>query len=368
MNFIIYFLTILLFTWTVSCSGRPEKKTVNEVPSATASVEETALKLIKMVSPEENTGFKLKEPVKIILEVVNKNRMPDSVQIFFNSKRVTTLKSEPWVYSVSSDLTVTTGRKSIKAVPFREGRSQSPVSRSMVFYSDIVPRKIGYKVVHSYPHDVHAFTQGLVFDNGTLFESTGQMNESTLREVQLNTGKVIRQHNLVSSLFGEGITVYKNRIYQVTWQNKVGFIYEKSTFNQINKIYYPTEGWGMTTVGDKIIMSDGTNILYTYEPEMFTSVSSIEVYDNEKKVDALNELEYINGEIWANIWMTDLIARIDPSSGKVLAYVNLENILPKSERSPETDVLNGIAYDQAGGRIFVTGKNWPKLYEIRLAE
>ena len=185
MNFIIYFLTILLFTWTVSCSGRPEKKTVNEVPSAAASVEETALKLIKMVSPEENTGFKLKEPVKIILEVVNKNRMPDSVQIFFNSKRVTTLKSEPWVYSVSPDLTVTTGRKSIKAVPFREGRSQSPVSRSMVFYSDMVPRKIGYKVVHSYPHDVHAFTQGLVFDNGTLFESTGQMNESTLREVIL---------------------------------------------------------------------------------------------------------------------------------------------------------------------------------------
>ena len=162
--------------------------------------------------------------------------------------------------------------------------------------------------------------------------------------------------------------MYRDRIYQVTWQNKLGFVYDKSTFKVVNKIYYATEGWGLTTVDNKIVMSDGTNILYYFEPEMFTVVSRIEVYDNKRKVDQLNELEYINGEIWANIWMTDLIARIDPESGKVLAYVDLQGILPQSDRTPDADVLNGIAYDQTGKRIFVTGKKWPKLFEIRLTE
>jgi glutaminyl-peptide cyclotransferase len=186
--------------------------------------------------------------------------------------------------------------------------------------------------------------------------------------VELETGKVIRQHNLDDSLFGEGIALYHDHIYEVTWKSKVGFVYDKSDFKLINKIYYSTEGWGLTTINDKIVMSDGTNILYFFEPEMFTVVSKIEVYDNEKKVDQLNELEYINGEIWANIWMTDLIARIDPVSGKVLAYIDLKNLLAKSERDADTDVLNGIAYDNKGNRIFVTGKKWPKLFEIKVTE
>ena len=222
--------------------------------------------------------------------------------------------------------------------------------------------------MHSYPHDIEAFTQGLVYDKGVLFEGTGQKTGSSLREVELQSGKVIRQHNLDASLFGEGITIYRDRIYEVTWENKVGFIYDKATFNVINKIYYSTQGWGLTTINDRIVMSDGSNILAFYEPEMFTIVSRIEVYDNEKKVDSLNELEYIDGEIWANIWMSDLIARIDPVSGKVLGYIDLKGLLPESDRTPETDVLNGIAYDPEGKRIFVTGKKWPKLFEIRLTE
>jgi len=137
---------------------------------------------------------------------------------------------------------------------------------------------------------------------------------------------------------------------------------------QINKIYYQTEGWGLTTIGDKLVMSDGTNCLYFMDPDQFTIVSRLEVYDNEKKVEKLNELEYINGEIWANIWQTDLIARIDPSSGKVLGYINLQGILSDPETDTNVNVLNGIAYDQAGKRIFVTGKNWPKLFEIRVTE
>jgi len=186
--------------------------------------------------------------------------------------------------------------------------------------------------------------------------------------VELNTGKVIRQHDLDESLFGEGIALYHDRLYEVTWQNKVGFIYNKSDFKVINKIHYPTEGWGLTTMNDRIVMSDGSNILYFYEPDMFTLISKIEVYDNEKRRDSLNELEYINGEIWANIWESDHIARIDPVSGKVLGYIDLKGILPSSDRDAETDVLNGIAYDSKGKRVFVTGKRWPKLYEIQVKE
>jgi len=302
------------------------------------------------------------------MELADKNRLPDSVIIYFDGKAVANLKAAPWEYEISPALTVKTGRKSLKITAYRGGKSQSPVTRFAIILSDIVPEMNGYKVVHSYPHDNEAFTQGLFYDSGAMFEGTGQKTGSSLRKVELQTGKVLMQHNLDPSLFGEGIALYRDRIYQVTWENNVGFVYDKASFNVINKIYYSTQGWGLTTMNDKIVMSDGSNILGFYEPDMFTMVSRIEVYDNEKKVDSLNELEYINGEIWANIWMSDLIARIDPVSGKVLAYINMAGILPQSERTPETDVLNGIAWDREGKRIFVTGKRWPRLFEISITE
>jgi glutaminyl-peptide cyclotransferase len=364
----IFFIGILLLTWTLSCSGLPGKKPEKEPSAVSVSSLEVATRLIKIISPEENTGFKLNEPIKVILALENINNPPDSVLINFNGKTVTTLKSQPWEYSVPSGFTVTTGRKSLKVTAYKRGKSQNTITRFMIIYSDIVPKRYDYKVIHTYNHDREAFTQGLVFDNGVLYEGTGQKTGSSLREVDLETGMVLRQHNLDASLFGEGIALYHNLIYQVTWQNKVGFVYEKSTFKLLNKIYFATEGWGLTTIDDKIVMSDGTNVLCFYDPELFTVVSRIEVYDNEKKVDQLNELEYINGDIWANIWMTDQIALIDPVSGKVIAYIDLKGILPDSERNSDTDVLNGIAYDQAGKRIFVTGKKWPRLYEIRLTE
>jgi glutamine cyclotransferase len=330
--------------------------------------EEASLQLVMLISPEDNTGFKLNDPIKVVLALKDKDKVPDSVLIVFNSNPVSTIKSGPWEYFIPPALTVTTGRKSLKITAFKGGRSQNPIIRFMVIYSDKAPGRNSYKVMHTYPHDKEAFTQGLIYDNGRFFEGTGQKTGSSLREVELETGRIMRQHNLDASLFGEGIALYHDRIYQVTWENKVGFVYDKATFNVINKIYYPTQGWGLTTIDDKIVMSDGTNILYFFEPEMFTVVSRLEVYDNEKKVDQLNELEYINGEIWANIWMSDLIARIDPVSGKVLAYIDLKGILPESERDQDTDVLNGIAYDKERGRIFLTGKKWPKIYEIRLTE
>ena len=364
--FSIFLLSLLI--WTLSCSGRSgkTKETVAQ-PSQPVSVEAPA-KLIKIVSPDDDAGFKLNQAVRVTLAPEDQNKLPDSVTIYFNSRYVTTLKTGKYEYTIPQSFTFSTGRKSLKVTAYKDGKPKNTVTRFMIIYSDIVPKKYGYKVVHTYPHDRNAFTQGLVFDNGKFFESTGEENGSSLREVELETGKVIRQHDLDASLFGEGIALVRDRIYEITWKNKVGFVYNKSDFKLINKIYYPTEGWGMTTMDDKIILSDGSNVLYIYEPDNFTVISKIEVYDNEKKRDSLNELEYINGEIWANIWINDHIARIDPTTGKVLGYINLKGILPASEREPATDVLNGIAYDEKGKRIFITGKRWPKLFEIKVTE
>jgi len=364
----ISFTLIILISWTLSCSGRSGKTSENETRPQAISEKEASEKLIKILSPEENAGSKLNQPVNISLALEDSKSVPDSVTIHFNGQYITSLKSGPWEYSIPSRFTVSTGRKSLKITAFRRGKAQNTVTRFMIIFSDIVPKKNGYKVIRTYPHDKWAFTQGLIYDDGVLFEGTGQETGSTLREVEPETGKVLRQHNLDASLFGEGITLYNDRIYQVTWQNKVGFVYDKTDFKLINKIYYSSEGWGLATVNDKIVMSDGSNVLHFFEPEMFTVVSKLEVYDNEKKVDKLNELEFINGEIWANVWMTDLIARIDPVSGKVLAYIDLKGLLPESDRTADTDVLNGIAWDSSSNRIFITGKLWPKVFEIRIIE
>jgi glutamine cyclotransferase len=358
----------LLITWTISCSGRSGKTAVEQKDTNVKTTKISDVRLIKMSSPDENSVFRLGESVKVILQPPNKSQLPDSIIISYDGKRVSSVKTAPWEYSIPPSFTISTGRKSLKATAFSEGKARTTITRFLIIMSDVAPKRFGYKVIHTFLHDRDAFTQGLFYDGGVLYEGTGQEAVSTLREVELTTGKVLRQLNLSSNLFGEGITLYKDRIYQVTWTSKVGFVYEKSTFNQINKIYYQTQGWGLTTINDQIVMSDGTNALYFFEPEMFTVVSRLEVYDNERKVDQLNELEYINGEIWANIWMTDRIARIDPASGKVIGYIDLKGILNDPDTDTSVKVLNGIAFDKEGNRIFVTGKNWPKLFEIRVTE
>lgn len=365
-KYILLTFFILLIAWTISCSGRAGDNKKQTIQSTSAG--ENSTTIIRMLSPEENAGFKLGDPVKVSVSAERTNEPIDSVKVFFDGTAVTILKSAPWEYLVPAGMTGITGRKSVKVVAYSKSRIQT-LTRFVIIYSDTKPKKYSYKLIHSYPHDPEAFTQGLFFDNGLLYEGTGQEAGSSLREVELETGRVLRQHNLETSLFGEGITLYKNRIFQVTWTNKVGFVYDKTNFNVLNKIFYQTQGWGLTTIDDRIVMSDGTNILYFFEPELFTVVSRLEVYDNEKMVDQLNELEYIKGEIWANIWQTDQIARIDPVSGKVNSYINLSSIFPEAKRREiNADVLNGIAFDPVNKRIFITGKRWPKLYEILVTE
>jgi len=362
---VTFILWVLLI---ISCSSRPGNVVKSTGDSSGKTRSDFPADLIKMVTPAENAEYKLNDQIRVSLSPAGETSAIDSVKVFFDGKAVALLSSAPWECSVGSELTGRTGRKSVKAVAYTSEKSQA-VTRFVIIYSDVVPKKLGYRVVHTYPHDSEAFTQGLFYDNGSLYEGTGQETGSSLRIVELESGRVLRQHNLDPSLFGEGITLYRDHIFQVTWQNKVGFVYNKSDFRLLNRIFYQTEGWGLTTINDRIVRSDGTNVLWFHEPEMFDAVSRLEVYDNEKKVDQLNELEYINGEIWANIWQTDLIARIDPVSGKVNSYIDLSPLYPESKRREvNADVLNGIAWDQKGSRIFVTGKRWPKLYEIMVTD
>lgn len=224
-----------------------------------------------------------------------------------------------------------------------------------------------YRVVRTFPHDPQAYTQGLVFDQGLLYESTGLRGRSSLRRVALETGEVLLSRKLADDFFAEGIAIVDDRIIQLTWQLRMGFVWDKESFEPISEFHFPTEGWGLTYDGQRLIMSDGTPVLHFLDPESLVRLGRVRVTDGGKLVTRLNELEYINGEVFANVWQTDRIVRIDPTSGVVLGWIQLAGIYPGQDTSEGSlSRLNGIAYDSTVGRLFVTGKMWPNLYEIEL--
>jgi glutamine cyclotransferase len=226
----------------------------------------------------------------------------------------------------------------------------------------------GYHVVASYPHDPEAFTQGLAYVDGTLYEGTGLAGASSIRRVDLETGEVLQVRALAASHFGEGIAVVGGRLFQLTWRNRVCFAYDPATFDLLQTFAYQGEGWGLASDGSRLIMSDGTSRLTFRDPATFAELGGVAVRDGDAAVADLNELEWVAGEIWANVWRTDRIARIDPATGRVRGWVDLTGLLPEADREGRrVDVLNGIAFDAATGRLFVTGKLWPKLFEIALA-
>jgi glutamine cyclotransferase len=226
----------------------------------------------------------------------------------------------------------------------------------------------GYEIVHTWPHDPNAFTQGLVFQDGKLLESTGEVGRSSLRRVEIETGKVLQKVDVPPPYFAEGIALLKGKVYQLTWQHQEGFIYDAWTFERIGKFNYQGEGWGLTTDGGSLIQSDGTNLIRFLDPSNFQVRRSVAVLAGSTPLTEINELEYVNGEIYANVWHADRIARIDPTTGKIVGWIDLTGLLAPGEVQDEEAVLNGIAYDAANGRLFVTGKLWPKLFEIRLKQ
>jgi glutamine cyclotransferase len=227
------------------------------------------------------------------------------------------------------------------------------------------PKKYTYAIVHAFPHDTNAFTEGLVYDGGFFYESTGLVDESTLRRVDLASGEVLAELSLDGVYFGEGLAVVNNSLIQLTWQSHVGFVYDKESFALIRNFSYPTEGWGLTFNGTYLIMSDGSSNLYFLDPVTYQQAGKVQVREGNNSVSSLNELEYVNGDIYANIFLQSKIAVIDPRNGQVKSWIDLEGLQDSVVFTGE-NVLNGIAYDAENNRLFVTGKNWPNIYEIRL--
>jgi len=232
--------------------------------------------------------------------------------------------------------------------------------------ANIVPTTVGYQIVNIMPHDPGAFTQGLVFIDGKLLESTGEVGRSSLRNVELETGRVLKKVEVPEPYFAEGLALLNNKIYQLTWQHQLGFIYDAQTFQKTGEFTYSGEGWGLTTDGRSLILSDGTNHIRFIDPDGFRVTKTISVLDGKVPINEINELEYVNGEIYANVWHDDRIAVIDPQTGLVTSWIDLRGLLqPGDVQDPEA-VLNGIAYDQKTNRLFVTGKLWPRLFEIKI--
>ena len=240
---------------------------------------------------------------------------------------------------------------SVSPVP-RAHTSQAPSAR--------------YEVVRSYPHDPEAFTQGLTFVDGVLYESTGLKGRSTVRKVQLENGEVLQIQRVPDQYFGEGIAVWRDRIFHLTFQSKIGFIYDRVSFDRVGTFSYPGEGWGLTHDGTRLIMSDGTASLRFLDPATQRETGRIRVRDGSTEVEHLNELEFVKGAVLANVWQTDRVVRIDPKTGRVLEWIDFSGLLTAAERAREVDVLNGIAYDPATDRLFVTGKLWPRLFEVKI--
>jgi len=315
-----------------------------------------------------NTPTKIQTNQELTISVSEKNNKTiDSVQFLIDDKKV------------KSDLTSATlkindyklGKHVITAIIFYENKT-SKVTETIYFLADAAPEIYSYKIINTFPHDKGAYTQGLEFFNGFLYEGTGRKGSSSIRKVELTTGKVLQQKDIDAQYFGEGITIFNNKLYQLTWQAGIGFVYDLNTFEQEKTFNYTKsrEGWGLSHNGEKLIKTDGTEFIWFLDPETLVEESYIEVYTNERKVEKLNELEFVNGLIYANIWQQNTILIINPASGKVEGVANLNGLkttIEKEQAIEDTDeVLNGIAFDKDTNRLFVTGKHWSKLYEIEL--
>ncbi|MFA5299650.1 MAG: glutaminyl-peptide cyclotransferase [Lutibacter sp.] len=315
-----------------------------------------------------NVPKKIQTNQELSISVSEKNNKSiDSVQFTLDDKKIESKNNSATLKINDFKL----GKHVITAIVFYENKTKK-ISETVYFLADTPPDIYTYKIINTYPHDKGAYTQGLEFYNGFLYEGTGQKGKSSIRKVELKIGKVLQQQDLDAQYFGEGITIFNNKLYQLTWQGGIGFVYDLETFKQEKTFNYTKsrEGWGLTHNGEKLIKTDGTEYIWFLNPETLIEESYIEVYTNERKVEKLNELEFVNGLIYANIWQQNSILMVNPNTGKVEGVANLNSLkttIEKEQKLEDSDeVLNGIAYDKENNRLFVTGKHWGELYEIEL--
>lgn len=366
MPYLYYFLCLTLL-W--SCGGRTAKPKDGEAQTV-ASAPRTETKYVnslKVVSPQKNRTYSYNEELTVAFE--SKDRFPiDSAVVSLDGKRIATLPAgrKGFTYRIPEGRT---GTHTVKVEAWHPDNKRGSASVSFRVKPDKAPQAYTYRVEKSFPHDPKAYTQGLIYQDGYMYEGTGQYGESSIRKTDMKTGQVLAVLNIDRQLFGEGITIYKDKIYQITWRSRKGFIYDLKTFSPESTFQYNSEGWGITTYGDRLIMSDGSNRLYHVSPSSFNIVKQVEVYDHNGPVDQLNELEYVDGLVWANVWLTDRIVAIDPETGAVKGEVDMGQLLSPAEKAQldeRDEVLNGIAWNAEKGTFYLTGKRWPKLFEVRI--
>ncbi len=295
---------------------------------------------------------------------IHYEKTPDTVTVYIDGNQTDKFPGGKDKYKFAT-ANFRTGHHQLMLIS-QYGKQKETDSYNFLLLSDIKPEIKKVEVIKIFPHDKKAYTQGLLFDNGYLYEGTGQWGQSSLRKIKLPDYEIIQSYSLPDNVFGEGIVLYKDEIIQLTWQSRTAFVFDKENFTLKNKFSYTTEGWGITNLGDRLIMSDGSNTLYELDPNTFTVIDKIEVYDDKRGISALNELENINGLIYANVYQTDTIVVIDPANGKILKKIDCTGLLTDEDKFPGIDVLNGIAYDHKTGKIYITGKNWPKLFEVKM--
>lgn len=308
--------------------------------------------------------YKLGETVS--LQVKNKGKVtPDSVIYYFDKKKVST-KEGRLEYVVNKEKF---GEKAIEVMVFSGGKSEN-FSTKIEVVSNIEPQIVDYEIVNTYNHDIGAYTQGLEFYKGVLYESTGLYGRSSIRKTNVKTGGVTQVEKLDNKYFGEGITILNDKLYQLTWRENKGFVYNPATLEKVQEFDYfkKVEGWGLTNDGEYIYHSDGTETIYVLDPKTLKEVDYIKVYTALTKIPGVNEMEWVEGKIFANIYTKDAIAVINPKTGAVEKVLNLSELRGQVTKHAELDVLNGIAYNKETKTLFVTGKNWDKMFEIRIKE
>jgi glutamine cyclotransferase len=323
----------------------------------------------RIVQPENDQMFTIGEVVTTLVEKISDTvQHIDSVEFYFGGSKIHACHEEPYRYEFNTgDQPV--GTLPIRTVTWLADSLREYHNLQITLLSDKIPENLPYRIVNIYPHDIKAYTQGLIFEDGFLYEGTGQYSESSLRKVEIKSGEPIRLTLLADEIFGEGITIFNGRIYQLTYKSQVGFVYDMESFKRIQKVYYQNkEGWGLTQDGTHLIMSDGSHRIYFMDPEYFSEIRQLEVYDDKGPVTRLNELEYIDGKIFANIYGKEEIVIIDPETGKVTGKLNMRGLLDKVDKHSRMDVFNGIAWNPERRMLYVTGKYWPSLFEISIGE
>ncbi|MFO7940639.1 MAG: glutaminyl-peptide cyclotransferase [Bacteroidales bacterium] len=354
-------LALTLMIALMSCNGQqgPSKeKQENAAPAASQTTKD--INYLSFTYPAQSRLYTLGDTIQLTW---TRRQPADSSVVQFNGHKLATLSGKAVSFTIETK-GAAVGIQHIRMISYYNKETESDNLR-VKLASDIVPERYSCKVIRSYPHDPAAYTQGLFMHEGRLYEGTGQYGESSLRKVDLASGSVIESLSIPERYFGEGIAAYDDKIIQLTWRSKIGFVYDQESFQLLQKVQYPYDGWGITFDGEHLLMSDGTATLYFLEPGYFGEVARQEVWNHEGPVEMLNELEYVNGLLYANVWQTSDVLVIEPESGRVLRRIDCSQLVPEQYRADRDNVLNGIAYKADTETFLLTGKRWPKLFEVR---